>query len=166
MKMELIQPFINAADAVLAEGLQCSTTVGSLSMEEEAYRRKGIAALIWVTGDIEGRVILDLDTQTAVRVASKFAGTELPESDTLVRETVCELANQVTGNAVTTLNDQGFHFRVHPPILHTSEHVPTSTEDTEALVICFETASGSVFMNIALRYNVQRSGELAAAAGQ
>src|SRR5437016_5534979 len=166
MKMELIQPFINAADAVLAEGLQCSTTVGSLSMEEEAYRRKGVAALIWVTGDIEGRVILDLDPQTAVRVASKFAGAELPESDDLVRETVCELANQVTGNAVTALNDQGFHFRVHPPVLHTSEHGPTSTEDTEALVICFETASGSVFMNIALRYNVHQQDKMAAAAGK
>src|SRR2546427_2907661 len=156
MKRQLISPFTNAADAVLAKGLQYSTTVGSLAMEEEACRRKGVAALIWVTGDIEGRVILDLDTQTAVRVASKFAGAELPESDDLVRETVCELANQVTGNAVTALNDQGFHFRVHPPVLHTSEHGPTSSEDTEALVICFETASGSVFMNIALRYNVQR----------
>ncbi len=142
MKMELIQPFINAADAVLAEGLQCSTTVGSLSMEEEAYRRKGVAALIWVTGDIEGRVILDLDTQTAVRVA-----------------------NQVTGNAITALNDQGFHFRVHPPILHTTDGAKSS-EDTEALVICFETASGNVFMNIALRYNRRRQGERAMAAGQ
>src|SRR5881296_4693296 len=166
MKMELIQPFINAADAVLAEGLQCSTTVGSLSMEEEAYRRKGVAALIWVSGDIEGRVILDLDTQTAVRVASCFAGAELPESDELVRETVCELANQVTGNAISVLNDQGFHFRVHPPVLHISEHGPQSTEDTEALVICFETARGSVFMNIALRYNACRSDELATAAGR
>ena len=42
-----------------------------------------------------------------------MAGAELPESDELVRETVCELANQIIGNAVTTLNDQGFHFRVH-----------------------------------------------------
>src|SRR2546429_462248 len=131
MKMELIQPFINAADAVLAEGLQCSTTVGSLSMEEEAYRRKGVAALIWVTGDIEGRVILDLDTQTAVRVASKFAGTELPESDTLVRETVCELANQVTGNAITALNDQGFHFRVHPGAVLAGRRNPDRIVDTE-----------------------------------
>src|SRR5436189_5159419 len=164
MKLAVIQPLSNAADAVLAGSLQCSTTVGSLSMEEEAYRRKGVAALIWVSGDIEGRVILDLDTQTAVRVASKFAGTELPESDTLVRETVCELANQVTGNAITALNDQGFHFRVHPPVLHTLEHGSKSSEDTEALVICFETASGNVFMNIALRYNRRRQGELAAAA--
>jgi CheY-specific phosphatase CheX len=52
MKMELIQPFINSADAVLAQGLQCTTAIGSLSMEEEAYRRKGVAAMVWVTGDI------------------------------------------------------------------------------------------------------------------
>jgi chemotaxis protein CheX len=164
MKMELIQPFINAADAVLAQGLQAPMSIGSVSMEEEAYRRKGVAALIWVTGDIEGRVIFDLDPPTAVRVASKFAGAELPESDQLVRETVCELANQVTGNAITALNDQGFHFRVHPPVLHTSDGAKSS-EDTEAVVLCFETASGSVFMNIALRYNCQRHNEMAAATG-
>ena len=79
MKMELIQPFINSADAVLAQGLQCCTAIGSLSMEEEAYRRKGVAAMVWVTGDIEGRIIIDLDPETAVRVASKMAGVELPE---------------------------------------------------------------------------------------
>ena len=166
MRMDLIQPFINAADAVLAQGLQCSTSVGSLSMEQEAYRRKGVAALIWVTGDIEGRIVIDLDPDTAVRVASRFAGAELPESDDWVRETVCELANQVIGNAVTSLNDQGFHFRVHPPVLHTSEHGPKSSEDTEALVICFETDIGNVFLNIALRHNSSRQPERAAAVGQ
>ena len=35
MRMELIQPFINAADAVLAESLQCETRIGDVSMEEE-----------------------------------------------------------------------------------------------------------------------------------
>jgi chemotaxis protein CheX len=165
MKMELIQPFINAADAVLAQGLQCPTSIGSLTMEEEAYRRKGLAALVWLTGDIEGRVIFDLDPETSVRVASRLAGTELPESDSLVRETVCELANQIIGNAVTALNDQGFHFRVHPPVIHTSEQGNKSSEDTEALVLCFETCSGNVFMNIALRYNRRRHAEQAAVAG-
>ena len=66
MKMELIQPFINSADAVLAQGLQCTTAIGSLSMEEEAYRRKGVAAMVWVTGDIEGRIIIDLDPDATI----------------------------------------------------------------------------------------------------
>ena len=152
MKMELIQPFINAADAVLSQGLKSPMAIGNLSMEQEAYRRKGVAAMVRLTGDVEGRIIFDLAAKTAAQVASRFAGTELPESDELVREAVCELANQVVGNAIATLNDQGFHFRVHPPELHTSDHGPRGTEEIEALVLSFETSSGSVFMNIALQY--------------
>ena len=120
MKMELIQPFINAADAVLSQGLSCTTKVGHLSMEEDAYRRKGVAGMVALSGDIEGRIILDLEPQTALRVASHYAGADLPESDGLIKETIFELANQVVGNAVCALNDQGFHFRVHPPLLLTS----------------------------------------------
>ena len=162
MKMELIQPFINAADAVLSQGLQGTTQVGNLSMEEEAYRRKGVAGMGALTGDIEGRIVLDLDPQTALRVASHYAGAKLPESDGLIKETIFELANQVVGNAVCALNDQGFHFRVHPPLLLTSTEGDKTSEDVEALVICFETSLGNVYMNVALRYNKRRMADHAA----
>ena len=156
MKMELIQPFINAADAVLSQGLSGKTKVGNLSMEENAYRRKGVAGMVALTGDIEGRIVLDLEPQTALRVASHYAGAELPESDGLVKETIFELANQVVGNAICALNDQGFHFRVHPPLLLTASEGDKTSEDVEALMICFETGLGNVFMNVALRYNKRR----------
>jgi chemotaxis protein CheX len=162
MKMDLIQPFINAADAVLSQGLHSSTKVGTLAMEEHAYRRRGVAGLIALTGEIEGRVILDLDPQTALRVASHYAGADLPESDSLIKETIFELANQVVGNAISALNDQGFRFRVHPPLLLTSDEGDKSSEDVEALMICFETAMGDVFMSVALRHNPQRMSEHAA----
>jgi chemotaxis protein CheX len=95
MKMDLIQPFINAADAVLSQGLSGATKVGHLAMEEDGYRRKGVAGMVALSGDIEGRIVLDLEPQTAVRVASHYAGAELPESDALIKETIFELANQV-----------------------------------------------------------------------
>ncbi len=159
MRMELIQPFINAADAVLAESLQCSTQVGDVSMEEQAYRRKGVAALVAVKGDIEGRVIFDIDPPTAAKVATALTGTEVPETDAMVSETVCELANLVIGNAVTSLNDQGFRFKIHPPEVHTSEEGLEGSEDVEALVLHFDTPAGKVFMNIAMRYNHRRRNE-------
>jgi len=162
MKMELIQPFINAADAVLSQGLQGTTKVGNLTMEEQAYRRKGVAGMIALTGDIEGRIILDLEPHVAVRVASHYAGAELPESDSLVKETIFELANQVVGNAISALNDQGFHFRVHPPLLLTSDEGDRTSEDVEALMICFDTPMGNVFMNVALRHNRRRLADHAA----
>jgi chemotaxis protein CheX len=163
MKMELIQPFINAADAVLSQGLSSTTKVENLAMDEQGYRRKGVAGMVELSGDIEGRIILDLEPQTAVRVASHYAGADLPESDGLIKETIFELANQVVGNAVSALNDQGFHFRVHPPILVTSPEGDKTSEDVEALAICFETSMGNVYMNVALRYNKRRMSDHAAA---
>ncbi len=165
MRMDVIQPFINSADAVLAQGLGTPVSIENLSMEEEAYRRKGIAAEIYLAGEIEGRIIFDVDLGAALQLASSLAGVAVSETDEeLVREAVCELANQIIGNSVTTLNDQGFHFHVRPPKLHTSENGSKSSEDTEALVMCFNTSSGNVFMNVALRYQL-RAPETAAAAG-
>jgi len=166
MRMELIQPFINSADAVLAQALQAPISVENLSMEEEAYRRKGVAAEVYLAGEIEGRIIFDVDMAAAIQLASRLAGVAVSETDEdLVKEAVCELANQIIGNAVTTLNDQGFHFHVRPPTLHTAEQGSKSSEDTEALVMCFSTASGNVFMNVALRYHLSRAVERTAAAG-
>jgi chemotaxis protein CheX len=152
MNMEIIQPFINAADAVLGETLDCHTRIGELSMEPEVYRSKGVAAVVTLAGDIEGHIIVDADPTTAIRIAARMTGVDLPESEQAVRETICELANQVIGNAVTVLNDQGFHFKVQPPYVHHGEAFPND-RDTEALLMKFETPSGFVFVNIALRYS-------------
>ena len=163
MKMELIQPFINSADAVLAESMQCETRIGDVSMEEETYRRKGVAAIIEINGDIEGRIILDTDPKTAMHIATHLAGGQIDASEDLVRETICELANMVIGNAVTSLNDQGFRFKISPPEVHAAEQGLSGNEETEALVMCFDTARGSVFMNIAMHYNRRRKEERSAA---
>ncbi|HTT32150.1 MAG TPA: chemotaxis protein CheX [Methylomirabilota bacterium] len=162
MRMELIQPFINAADAVFAESLQGPTKIVDLEMDEETYRRKGVAALIAIKGDIEGRVILDVSPEVAVKVASVLAGSEVQESEQLVRETVCELANMVIGNSVTLLNDQGFHFKVFPPEIHMNDSGLAGSIDTEALVICIETSCGNIYLNIAMRYLHRRRAERSA----
>jgi len=150
--MELIQPFINAADAVFAESLNAPTKIVDLSMDEETYRSKGVAALISIKGDIEGRVILDLAPEVALKIAGQLAGSPVPESDQVVRETVCELANMVIGNSVTLLNDGGFRFKVFPPEIHMNEKGLAGSADTEAMVICVETPCGEVYLNIAMHY--------------
>ena len=159
MRMDLIQPFINAADAVFAESLQGPTKIGDLVMEEGAYHRKGVAALIVIKGDIEGRIILDLETQVALKIAAILTGSEVVDNEQTVRETVCELANMVIGNSVTLLNDQGYRFKVFPPEIHTTEEGLAGSPDTEAMVICIDTPCGEVFLNIAMHYMRRRRKE-------
>ena len=152
MKLELIQPFIRAADTVLAENLQCETRVEELSMDDSAYRRQGMAAEIRIAGDVEGRVILDLDPQIVLAVAQSVAGCGATDAGTMAHETICELANQVIGNAVAALHDRGFRFRIQPPLVHRDGTALRASEDTEALRMSIATCRGRAYLNIALRY--------------
>ena len=159
MRMELIQPFIGSLDAVLAEMMKAPAKIVDLTMEVEGYRRKGTAAVVTFRGQIEGRVILDMDPGAAAHVAGCLFGTEVDPSEPIVRETVCELANMVIGNAVTQLNDRGFQFKVLPPEVLTQEQCDKAGNDSEASVLCFETSNGKVYLNIAMKYLQRRTRE-------
>lgn len=159
MKMELIQPFIGSLDAVLAETMNAPAKIVDLTMEQEGYRRKGAAASVTFKGQIEGRVILDMEPRAAAQVASFLAGSEVDPSEAIVPETVCELANMVIGNAVTQLNDRGFQFKVFPPQVLTEEQCSAADLESEATVLCFETPSGDVHLNILMHYHRRRRRE-------
>jgi chemotaxis protein CheX len=104
-------------------------------------------------------VILDMDPQAAAQVASYLAGEVVDSSQPMVREAVCELANMVIGNAVTQLNDRGFQFKVFPPAILTEEQCAAAGQDSEATILCFETPSGNVHLDISMQYHRRRSRE-------
>ncbi len=161
MRMELIQPFIGSLDAVLGEMMRAPANIAGLAMEEEGYRKKGLAAVVTFQGQIEGRIILDMEPQAATHVAKILAGEEAEADAAILPEAVCELANMVIGNAITQLNDRGFQFKVHPPAILSEEECGRAGQDTEATVLRFETPSGNVHLNIAMRYHNRRAREAA-----
>lgn len=154
MKMELIQPFISAADAILASSLDAPAQMGDLSMEEDDYRQKGYAARVSIRGDIEGRVIVDMSTETALRLASALSGCELKTVDQTIKETIHELANMIIGNAITLLNDHGYKFKVFPPEENTGGDHFCDKSETEQLAVFFDTNCGRIFLNVRMRYNL------------
>lgn len=161
MRMDLIQPFIGSLDAVLAEMMQAPAVIVDLAMEENGYRKKGLAAVVTFKGQIEGRIVLDMEPEAALHVAQCLAGEEVKPGEPLVREAVCELANMVIGNAVTQLNDRGFEFKVEPPSVLSEEQCEKAGRDSEATILRFETPSGHVHLNISMHYHARRNRERA-----
>jgi chemotaxis protein CheX len=139
MRMDLIQPFIGSLDTVLADMMRSPAKIAELSMEEEGYRRRGVAAIVQFKGQIEGRIILDMEPRAAAQVAGYLMGGDIDPAEPIVPETVCELANMVIGNAVTQLNDRGFEFKVLPPSVLTEEQCAGTGQDSEATILRFET---------------------------
>jgi chemotaxis protein CheX len=153
MKMELIQPFINSLDAVISETMHCSARIAEVTMEDGNYQRTGVAALVALSGDIQGRVILDMDAVAASQMASDLSETYANPTGETTREIVCELTNMVIGNSVTQLNDRGFKFKVHPPELFMIDVGPHGTLDRETVLLRFELPKGNVYLNIAVHQN-------------
>ena len=84
MKMDLIQPFIGSLDTVLAEMMKAPVTIADVTMEEEGYRRKGLAAVVGFKGQIEGRIILDMEPSAAAKIAQYMEGGEVDPAESIV----------------------------------------------------------------------------------
>jgi CheY-specific phosphatase CheX len=100
-----------------------------------------------------------MEPRAAAHVASILSEGEVDPAEPLVLEAVCELANMVIGNAVTQLNDKGFEFKVFPPERVTQDQFEKAGQDSEATILCFETPSGNVHLNISMQYHQRRANE-------
>ncbi len=151
MRVEYINPFVESAFNVLKEVLQADVHRGELYLKSTSMPVMGVAAIVGLAGDVEGRVLFDMEKTTALKIASAMNGEELTSLDDLVKATITELANMITGQSVTKLHDLGFRFDLTPPAIFTGENMEISDADVEALIVPMETPQGKIEINVAIR---------------
>jgi len=151
MRVEYINPFVESAFNVLKEVLNCDVRRGELFLKSTSMPVMGVAALVGLAGDVEGRVLFDMSKDTALKVASVMNGEQLPSLDDLAKATITELANMITAQAVTKLHDLGFQFDLTPPAIFTGDNMEVTSSDVEALIVPMETSYGKIEINVAIR---------------
>jgi chemotaxis protein CheX len=151
MRVEYINPFVEAAYNILTEVLGGEIKRGELFLKSTSMPVMGVAALVGLAGDVEGRVIFDMSHETALNIASRMNNEEMKTLDEMAKATITELANMITGQAVTKLHDLGFRFDLTPPALFTGEKMELSDHKVEALIVPMETGYGRVEVNVAIR---------------
>lgn len=155
MRVEYINPFVEAAHGVLKEVLQVDVQRGELYLKSTAAPVLGVAAIIGLAGDVEGRVLLDMSRATAIQVASGMLQSmdmePIDELNEMGRATITELANMITGQAVTKLHNLGFKFDLTPPALVTGDNMEISNANVEALIVPMDMPQGKMEINVAIR---------------
>ena len=157
MRVEYINPFVEISYRVLKEVLDGSEVKrGNLYLKSTAMPVMGVAALVGLAGDVEGRVLFDMTLDTALKIASKMNNEDLPQFDDLAKATISELANMITAHAVTKLHELGFKFDLTPPALFAGEKMEiaalgNASENIEALIVPLITEYGKVEINVAIR---------------
>lgn len=156
MRVEYINPFVEATQSVLIESLQVPVERGKLFLKKSNVAIMGVAAIVGLVGDVEGRIIFDMSIQTAVNLASimmKNMGMDpVTELDDLAKSSITELANMITGQAVTKLSDLGFTFDLTPPALFTGEKMTVMDDKSECLIVPIKIVGyGDIEVNLAIR---------------
>jgi chemotaxis protein CheX len=154
MRVEYINPFVEATFSVLKEVLNTDVKRGELYLKESSMKIMGVAALVGLAGDVEGRVLFDMTKDTALKVAGVMNGGETFTSlDDMAKATITELANMITAQAVTKLHELGFKFDLTPPALFSGENMEISnTMKVEALIVPMELGPiGKIEVNVVIR---------------
>ena len=162
MRVEYINPFVESAWSVLKEVMNTDVKRGEISLKSTSTSIKGVAALVGLAGDVEGRVLFDMTKETALAVASVMAviagvleeGQTFDTIDEMAKATIQELANMITARSVDKLHDLGYKFDLTPPALFTGDNMEVSTNlgEVEALVVPMELgANGRIEVNVAIR---------------
>jgi chemotaxis protein CheX len=152
MRVEYINPFVEAAFNVLKEVLNADVKRGELYLKSTTMSIMGVAALVGLAGDVEGRVLFDMTKETALNIAGTMNGEQFTALDELAKATITELANMITAQAVTKLHDLGFKFDLTPPALFSGENMEISNREVEALIVPMELGShGKIEINVAVR---------------
>ncbi len=151
MRVEYINPFVEAAYSIMTEVLQTEVERKDLYLKKTTQPVMGVAALVGLAGDVEGRVLIDMSQDTAIKIASTMNGEELTSLDELAKATITELANMITAQAVTKLFDLGFKFDLTPPSIITGDNMSVSNANVEALIVPLEMPQGLVEINVAIR---------------
>ena len=158
MNVVYINPFVATSISVLQEVLGgAEVKRGDLGLKPTAVPIMGVAALVGLAGDVEGRVLFDMTIDTALKIASVMNGEDLPEFTDLAKATISELANLITAQVVTKLHELGFHFDLTPPALFVGQKMEVAAlggEKVEALIVPLLTEFGKVEINFSIRERV------------
>ena len=151
MRVEYINPFVESAFNILREVLNCDIQRGELYLKSTSQPVLGVAAIVGLAGDVEGRVLFDMTKATAIAIASAMNGEELKGLDELAKATITELANMITAQAVTKLHELGFRFDLTPPAIFTGDNMEITDTEVEALIVPVMLPQGKLEINVAIR---------------
>ncbi|HOF02302.1 MAG TPA: chemotaxis protein CheX [Spirochaetota bacterium] len=153
MRVEYINPFVDSAMQILSSTVSKDLKRRDISLKPSLTPMMGVVIIVGLAGQVSGRLIIDTDKDTALKIASAMNQEELKEFDEMTYATLTELANMITGKAVTKLHELGFQFDLTPPALFTGDNIQISDNKIESLVVPIEMPQGRVEIIVGIKEN-------------
>lgn len=150
MDQSYIIPFIKSVQNVFETMLQLPVQMGQPELKHPGDSGHDVSAIIGMSGDVEGSVVLSFPTATAERVVALFTGMELASDHEDFADAVGELVNMVSGGAKAQFQDKEVTISC-PSVVVGQSHQVYGRKDVVAICIPCESDCGEFNVEVSIR---------------
>jgi chemotaxis protein CheX len=131
-----IQPFIDVSKNVFKEFVGAELTVNRpFFIERETVNNWDISAVIGLTGEARGAVVVSMKTDLALRLTDILTGTTHTRIDDEVIDAVGEIVNIIAGNAKKGL-EEAFRLVISLPTIVQGQGHTIKWPNAQTRIIC------------------------------
>jgi chemotaxis protein CheX len=154
MKVEYINPFIEAGTEILRATTGMEVTRGKPSLDDGNFVAPEVCVVLGIVGDMKGQVIYGVSLPTALGIAGKMmGGMDVRELDEMSKSAIAELGNMTTGNAASRFEKMSLNLNISPPTVLVGQSVIISWPNHRALVVPLNTECGAMIVWVCLEEN-------------
>jgi chemotaxis protein CheX len=151
MKVEYINPFVQAAFSVLQTVLADKPSKGTVAAQPSTFVSEECNVVCGITGHVQGQVIYGMSMVTADKIASTMLGQTIESFDALAASAIGELGNMITGNAMQYFSNSGLICDITPPTIVRGINVQISTISIPAIIVPVISNHGTFTVTIGLQ---------------
>ena len=156
MDPALITPFIKSVQNVFATMLQLPVEVEQPQIKDGATANYDVSAIIGMSGDCVGSVVLSFEQESALRIVALFTGCEVTVDSSDFTDAVGELVNMISGGAKALFEGRKASIST-PSVVLGAKHVISSQKDMPVIVLPCVTDCGRFAIEIAIQDQVEAS---------
>ena len=154
MEHEILGVFIEALRQIFAE---MELAIESMDTEQGAQGEDQVVTSIGLTGDVKGILMLSTDAPSAFKlVRAMSGGVAIPIENERFTEihltALAELANQVSGRAITMLSERQLRCDITPPAVIAAQGLQSLVPN---LALSFHRCARGVFGRLSLFLGIQ-----------
>lgn len=151
VKAEYINPFYRATNDVFSLMLDLDTEKGTLGVVEGMIAGKEANVIIGLTGQLTGSILYSFSKEMTLEMVKIMSGMEMNELDSFVSSALGEVANIISGNAVTYLAEENYTCDIAPPqiVIGKDQVIALATE--KALLLPLKTGIGAFEISISIK---------------
>ncbi|NLL49525.1 MAG: chemotaxis protein CheX [Firmicutes bacterium] len=150
MRVEYINPFYQATVDVFRVMLSMEPQRGTLRAVEELVPVSEANVGIGVTGDLRGSLLYSFPASMALEMVKIMSGMEMTKLDAFVTSALSEVANIISGNALTYLARNSLTCDISPPQAFVGSKGSMAMSTEKAIVLPLITDIGTLEVSISL----------------